>query len=239
MPRCRQVAQRKTRPVSIYALTFATAADPENFTALKIGDDGEIFVPLLDGLLVDADETHDTGVTRSRPRLTARLMIASIVSQPTSKSAGNRRRRHLQKQRDGVGLETFGHVGPAFGPGNGHRVDAIVWTVDAWDNGMDEKLIAAQVEVPPDAFTMIVLGRITITDRASPCTPPFNRDVDALELDVEGGISYLPRRFNPQKRAQKLQIAHTVNITSTASTPVADPPELLMPQFYIAATGSI
>jgi hypothetical protein len=73
---------------------------------------------------------------------------------------------------------------------------------------MQEELIAAEIEVAPGSFSMIVLWAIQPALRASPWPAPFEANIDSLALTIELGFGDVPGILNPKQLLEEFGVAH-------------------------------
>ncbi|BDE04909.1 hypothetical protein WPS_35690 [Vulcanimicrobium alpinum] len=58
-------------------------------------------------------------------------------------------------------------------------------TIDPGYGGVQEKLVAGQIEVTPDALAMIVLGALPIAFWTATRALPFKPNIDPISLEIE------------------------------------------------------
>src|SRR5690348_9152334 len=98
--------------------------------------------------------------------------------------------------------------------------------VHAWHDGMEVKMIGAQVEIAPGSFTVIVFGTLTSACRALAGTTPFQAYINPSALTIEIGFGHHPGRINTEQLAQKLGIPHPFTLRQPGEILLVYPPQL-------------
>jgi hypothetical protein len=81
-------------------------------------------------------------------------------------------------------------------------------TIDTRHQGVQVQLIAAEIEVSPDPFPMVVLRALQTAFRAAPRALPLQANVDALTLEIKLCLRDIPWVFDAQQPSQQLGISH-------------------------------
>jgi len=75
---------------------------------------------------------------------------------------------------------------------------------------MKVQLIAAQIEVAPNTFTVVVLGAFPIALRTAAGAFPLKAHIDSFTLVIKLGLRDVPRVFHAQQTSEQLGISHLI-----------------------------